>query len=138
MELKKLSDCEVIVFHSVEHEAVPIDDVYQIPSYGGPMQQVFDNSSLELQRVREVYESRGKAIIGRADEIFSEQGLKVETRLVYEHSAISYIRKTVEEEDIDLVIVGSKGVHSLAEEIFVGSLSDRVLRHVSCDVLVIR
>jgi nucleotide-binding universal stress UspA family protein len=138
MELKKLSNCEVIVFHSVEHEALPIDDVYQVPSYGGPIQQVMDNSNLELQRVREVYETRGKTILGRAEEIFSEQGLKVDTRIVYEHSALSYIRKTVAEENIDLVIVGSKGVHSLAEEIFVGSLSDRVLRHVPCDVLVIR
>jgi nucleotide-binding universal stress UspA family protein len=137
MELKKLSDCEVIVFHSIEQEAVP-NGLYMAPMYGGRFQQVFDNSSLELQRIKEVYETKGRTIVDRAEEIFSEQGLKVETRLVYEHSALSYIKKTVKEEDIDLVIIGSKGVHSLAEEIFNGSLSDRVLRHVPCDVLVIR
>ena len=137
MEIKKLSNCEVIVFHSVEHEAIP-QGMFMVPTFGGQVQQVYDNSNPDMQRIREVYESKGNTMLSRAEELFSEQGLKVKTRLIYDFSPLNYIKKTVKEEDIDLVIIGSKGVHSLAEEIFIGSVSDRVLRNVPCDILVIR
>lgn len=44
----------------------------------------------------------------------------------------------VKEESIDLVIIGTKGTHSLLEEVLIGSVAEKVVRHIPCDVLVIR
>lgn len=106
------------------------------PSFGVP--QVYSISNPDIQRIKEVYEKNAQAIINRAEEIFMEQGIEVETRLVYEHDPVSYIKKMVEKEQVDLVIIGSKGTHSLLEEILVGSVADKVLRHIPCDILIVR
>lgn len=135
IELQKAIKSKVILFHSVEHHAEP-SGMYMAPSYGVP--HVYSISSPDLQRIKEVYEKNAQAIIDRAEEIFMEQGLEVETRLVYAHDPVSYIKKMVEKEDIDLVILGSKGNHSLFEEILLGSVADKVLRHIACDILIIR
>jgi nucleotide-binding universal stress UspA family protein len=135
IELQKTIKGKVIVFHSVEHHAEP-GGMYMAPSYGVP--HVYSISSPDLQRIKEVYEKNAQAIIDRAEEIFMEQGLEVETRLVYAHDPVSYIKEMVEKENVDLIIIGSKGTHSLFEEILLGSVADKVLRHVRCDVLVIR
>ena len=135
IELQKATKSKVIIFHSVEHHAEP-SGIYMAPSYG--VTPVYNISNPDIQRIKEVYEQNAQAIIDRAEEIFMEQGIKVETRLVYAHDPVSYIKMMVEKEDIDLVILGSKGNHSLFEEILLGSVADKVLRHVPCDILIIR
>ena len=135
IDIQKLDKSKVIVFHSVEHHAEPTG-MFMAPSYG--ISQVYSISSPDIQRIKEVYEKNAQAIIDKAKELFSEQGLEVETRLVYEHGPVSYIKEMVETENVDLVIIGSKGTHSLLEEILLGSVADKVLRHVPCDILIIR
>jgi nucleotide-binding universal stress UspA family protein len=135
IELQKLYKCKVIVFHAVEHHAVS-GGFSAAPSYSVP--HIYSFSDPDLIRIKEVYESNAKAIIQRAEEIFSEQGLHIETRLSYDNDPVSYIKKMVNEENIDLIILGCKGTHSLLEEVFIGSTADKVLRHVLCDILVVR
>ncbi|XJS10514.1 universal stress protein [Aerococcaceae bacterium WGS1372] len=40
-------------------------------------------------------------------------------------------------ENIDLIILGAKGMSAL-ERFFMGSVSENVIRHAACDVLVVR
>ena len=134
-ELQKLSKSEIIVFHCVEHQAIP-REFYMSPSYSVP--RVYSISDPDLQRIREVYEKNAQAIIDRAEEIFLEFGIEIEKRLIYEHDPVTYINKTVKEESIDLVIIGAKGNHSILEEILIGSVAEKVLRHTPTDVLIIR
>ncbi|MFX1480967.1 MAG: universal stress protein [Promethearchaeota archaeon] len=135
IEIQKSNESKVIVFHSVEHQAVP-SGFFMAPSYSIP--HVYNLSSPDLIRIKEVYEKNAQAIIDRAEEIFLGEGIQVETRLVYEHGPVSYIKKMVKEEGVDLVIIGSKGTHSLLDEIFIGSVAEKVFRHVPCDILIIR
>ncbi|MFW9827886.1 MAG: universal stress protein [Candidatus Thorarchaeota archaeon] len=136
IEFQKIYKSKVTVFHSVEHHAEQAGGMFMAPSFGVP--QVYSISNPDIQRIKEVYEKNAQAIINRAEEIFMEQGIEVETRLVYEHDPVSYIKKMVEKEQVDLVIIGSKGTHSLLEEILVGSVADKVLRHIPCDILIVR
>ncbi|MFX0020088.1 MAG: universal stress protein [Candidatus Hermodarchaeota archaeon] len=135
IELEKLYKTKVIVFHSVEHHVIP-SGIFMAPSYSIP--QVYSISDPEFVRIKEVYEKNAQAIIDKAKEIFMEAGLKVETRLIYENDPVSYIKKMVKEEDVDLVIIGSKGTHSLLNEILLGSVAEKVLRHVPCDIFIVR
>ncbi|MFX1409459.1 MAG: universal stress protein [Promethearchaeota archaeon] len=137
VDIQKLNKSKVIVFHSVEHHAIPITSgMFMAPSYGIP--HIYSISSPDIQRIKEVYEKNAQTMIDKAKEIFMEGGIQVETRLIYEYGPVSYINKIVKEEHIDLVIIGSKGTHSLLEEILLGSVAEKVLRHVPCDILIIR
>ncbi|MFX1532141.1 MAG: universal stress protein [Promethearchaeota archaeon] len=135
IELQKLTESEVIVFHSVEHHSEPTG-MFMAPSYGIP--PIYSISSPDIQRIKEVYEKNAQAILDKAKEIFMEHGIEVETRLVYEYDPVSYIKEIVKNEQVNLVILGTKGTHSLLKEILVGSVADKVLRHVPCDILIIR
>ena len=126
----------MIVFHSIEHHAEHQSGMFMAPSFSVP--HIYSISDPDIQRIKEVYEKNAQAIIDRAEEIFMEEGIQIETRLIYEHGPVSYINKMVKEEHVDLVIIGSKGTHSLLEEILLGSVAEKVLRHVPCDILIIR
>lgn len=123
------------MFHSVEHHPES-SGIYTAPSFGIP--QLYSISNPDIQRIKEVYEKNAQAIIDRVEEIFMEEGIEVEARLVYEFDPVSYIKEKVKTENIDLVIIGSKGTHSLLEEILLGSVAEKVLKHVPCDILIIR
>ena len=132
-----MSESEVIVFHSIEHHATPTG-IFMAPSFGIQNSVIYSNSDPDIKRINEVYEKNAQLILDRAKGMFLEQGIEVETQLVYDSDPVSYIKEVVEKEHIDLVIIGAKGTHSLIKEILIGSVADKVLRHVPCDVLVIK
>jgi nucleotide-binding universal stress UspA family protein len=136
LELQKMSKSEVIVFHSAEHQAMPNTGIFMAPSYSVP--KIYSIADPDIQRIKEVYEKNAQAIIDRAKEIFSEYGIEIKTRLIYDKNPVSYIDEVVKEEGIDLVIIGAKGTHSLLEEVLIGSVAEKVVRHIHCDILVIR
>jgi len=131
-----LSKSEIILFHSVEHHAEPTGGMLPSPLYG--IHHIYSISDPELQRIKLVYEKNAQSIIHKAKEIFREEGIEVDARLVYRNDPVTYIKETVKTENVDLVIIGSKGTHSLLEEILLGSVAEKVLRHVPCDILIIR
>ncbi len=47
------------------------------------------------------------------------------------------ILKTIEEDEIDLVVMGSSGKHALTKFVY-GSVTDKVVRSAKCPVLVIK
>jgi nucleotide-binding universal stress UspA family protein len=49
----------------------------------------------------------------------------------------STILKTAEEEGVDLIVMGSIGMSAI-ERALIGSVSDRVVRHARCPVLLVR
>ncbi len=57
--------------------------------------------------------------------------------LVKEGKTYIEILKTIDEENIDLVIMGSSGRHSTLERIILGSVTERVIRESHVPVLVI-
>jgi nucleotide-binding universal stress UspA family protein len=50
---------------------------------------------------------------------------------------INKIRSTVEEEGVDLVVMGSKGIHGM-DEMLIGSNTEKVVRLASCPVLTVK
>ena len=57
--------------------------------------------------------------------------------LVWDGDAGTSIAEAAEAEEADLVVVGTRG-RSGAERMFLGSVSDHVVRHATCPVLVVR
>jgi len=99
-----------------------------IPSYGGP---VYEPPSLES--VRPVYDdllATRKARVANPRiprvETVEREGVVVEELLAY-----------LDQEKPDLLVMGSRGL-SAGKRLFMGSVSDAVVHHAPCPVLVVR
>ncbi|MDO9044918.1 MAG: universal stress protein [Methanobacteriaceae archaeon] len=65
-----------------------------------------------------------------------QQNVKLTTE-IKEGNPADVILKTIEEDDIDLVVIGSSGKHALTKFVY-GSVTDKVVRSAKCPVLVIK
>ncbi|MGA2991829.1 MAG: universal stress protein [Candidatus Korobacteraceae bacterium] len=92
-------------------------------------------TSVELEAVlddaREHYEQGFRKIRERA-----EAGLDIQTEIAVGHPAEQIVHKA-EIEDIDLIILGRRGVSSFGKWLL-GSISERVLRYADCPVMVVK
>ena len=62
--------------------------------------------------------------------------LTISTRLLHGHPADTIVQ-TAKEEGFDIIVVGSRGL-SGTEELFLGSVSDRVADRATCPVLIVK
>jgi nucleotide-binding universal stress UspA family protein len=80
----------------------------------------------------------GKKVIENTKKIFQEHDvISPDIRLVEKEDPVDYAKRIVEAENIDLVVVGSKG-HSTLEQIFLGSTAEKIGNDVKSDVLFVR
>lgn len=69
-------------------------------------------------------------------EIMSDAGVEVEYVSTIGNPAAE-ILNTAETRDIELIVLGRRGVHTI-ERFLMGSVADRVVQHATCDVLVVK
>ncbi len=129
IEFQKRDGSEVVGFHSVLHH---ISELNMNPFYptGG-------NGAIALT-IHNDYIKQGEDILKELKKLFKESNAKVETRLIFDVPPEDYIKKMVEEEGFDLVILGCKGHHSKLSRVLLGTIPDKVINSVSSDVLVVR
>lgn len=70
------------------------------------------------------------------ESLFRNEKIPVRTRAETGH-AQDVITRVAEEENADLIVVGSRGIGSF-QRLFLGSTSDGVVHHAHCPVLVVR
>lgn len=127
VELHKKWNCKVVVFHSLAHQVIHDMMLISSTKFGS-------YSTLEyINEEKDVYR-----ILRETKKFFDAAGVPVEARLVREYEPDEYIIKSVEDENFDLVVIGVKGVHSMLKEINIGSVTQKVMKHVSCDVLIVK
>ena len=68
--------------------------------------------------------------------LLAADGVKAETVLRTGNPAAEIIA-IAEERGVEVIIVGSHGVHGI-ERFLLGSIAERLVRHATCDVLVVR
>ncbi|MDO5457768.1 MAG: universal stress protein [Atopococcus tabaci] len=67
-----------------------------------------------------------------------DNGVKEVDTIVEYGSPRTLMSKTIPDEyDIDLVIVGATGLNAV-ERMFIGSVSEQIVRQASCDVIIVR
>ena len=74
--------------------------------------------------------------LGPASEIFENAGVTPEVCLLHGRPAEEIIR-IAEKEGADLLVIGSRGLNAL-QELAIGSVSHKVLKHVKCPTLVVK
>ncbi|CDG64570.1 MAG: hypothetical protein PWQ15_1565 [Methanobacterium sp.] len=95
-----------------------------------------------IVKIKEMLKEEGRRSLERISNMITEEEkeLKIEdikvTLKTEEGSPSEAIRKTVEKEDVDLVVMGTSGKHGL-DRFLLGSVTEKVVRSVKCPVLVV-
>lgn len=78
----------------------------------------------------------GRDIINKCSEEAKKSGVNIKTELL-EGDAASIILEMSNREKIDAIFMGSRGLGRF-EELFLGSVSSKVLHHATCPVLLVK
>ena len=123
-----LADGDEIKLISVVDMALPM----AIDLYGGYLPDTSDLEKAARENAVKVVESGAEKVRSFAD----PEKVQISTDVLF-GSPESRIVETAEEWKADLIVVGSHG-YSRWERLLLGSVSDSVVHHAPCSVLVIR
>jgi len=90
----------------------------------------------EVSRVAEVARKAGSSILADGEEKVKAEGVQVEEILI-EGNTVREILRAAREGEFDLIVIGARGISKI-REIFLGSVSDGVIRNAPCPVLVVK
>jgi nucleotide-binding universal stress UspA family protein len=124
----RLGEGDHVKIISVIDMAVPM----AVDIYGGYLPDTTEFEKSARENAGKILESAAAAI----QEYFSEPPLNITTEVLF-GSPESRIVEAADEFHPDLVVVGSHG-YSTWERLLLGSVSDSVVHHVPCSVLVVR
>ncbi|MGB2741669.1 MAG: universal stress protein [Cognaticolwellia sp.] len=122
MQLQKLTNAKVSIIHVVE----PIPEVYYGGIYGVvPNLNPTDSTKLLEEHAKDLLQPLAKRLNVSAQDLHIPVG-----------HVSSEILAFAENENVDLIITGSHGVHGL--QLLLGSTSNAILHGAKCDVLAVR
>ena len=90
----------------------------------------------EVSRTIEVTRKAGINILTEAEQKVKAEDVQVETILKEGH-VVQEIISTAAEGKFDLIVIGARGISKI-RELLLGSVTDGVIHHASCPVLVIK
>jgi nucleotide-binding universal stress UspA family protein len=90
----------------------------------------------ELVRITEAARATGKRILDEGEEKLRPAKVQVGKMLVEGH-AVQEIVRVANEGNYDLIVIGARGISHI-KEILLGSVTDGVIHHARCPVLVIK
>ena len=117
-DLAKLHDAELIVLHGARTSNPAPDMGFALPAV--------DVEGVKAAGEEILHEASGKA---------ESVGLKVRT-VLREGDPADAILDTAEEEGVDLIVVGNRGMRG-AKRFLLGSVPNRVAHHSPCSVLIV-
>lgn len=112
IDIQKDSEGKVIAFHSILHRGSDSD--------------------------YEDIDDHGKKVFTRIEKLFEEANLSIETRLIQDKKPEDYIEHTVENENVNLVVLGYSGKHGIIKRRILGSIPTKVMNNVLCDFLIVK
>jgi nucleotide-binding universal stress UspA family protein len=131
IELQKNWNSKVVMIHSIKHSKnlllPPIGLASGYGSYYINDQEILEESKRESEK-----------LLFSMQELFTKENLPVKTRIILNEHPEDYIKRIVIEEKFDLVVIGTKGIHSRRNQLMIGSVAQKVVKHVACDILIIR
>jgi nucleotide-binding universal stress UspA family protein len=122
---------QVMAFHSLgphAHLIPQMEDTFGAPSWA-------ELSGLE-RKIKKAQEQTGRKLLAEAIRTLKRKEAKVIPHLT-QGNAGEEIIKLAEKNRADLIVVGSRGLTQL-KSVFLGSVSQKVVRYAPCSVLVVR
>jgi len=131
VELQNKWNCKVIMIHSIKHPKRVILSSITLPSGGG-------SYYVSEQELLDDAKEKGEKLLYKMQERFNKENLTIETRLITDEHPEDCIKRIVIEDHFDLVVIGTKGVHSKIKQAIIGSVAQKVVKHTPCDILIVR
>ncbi|MCK9150351.1 universal stress protein [Methanobacterium alcaliphilum] len=90
-----------------------------------------------IVRIKEMLQEEAGKSLETINKIVKESGADIKLSMKTEEgSPAEAVLKTIKDEDIDLVVIGTSGKHGL-DRFLLGSVAEKVVRSSSCPVLVV-
>lgn len=127
VELQKIWNSKILIIHSVKDNRTP--------------KELYANVDVLYRKytiIEDVYIDAGTELLKRTKRMFGKNQDSVEYRLIENETPSTCILRVVKEENIDLVVLGSRGIHSKIKKTFLGTVSTNVAKKVDCDLLIVR
>jgi len=97
---------------------------------------VYVESQKLLNDLLDNYKKESEKVLDKCKQIADKSGVKIET-VMAEGDAASTIVGYANKEGFDVIIIGSRGLGRF-KEMVLGSVSNKVLHHAKCPVLIIK
>ena len=98
--------------------------------------QLYNLENKDKQEIRKVFKKQGEEILQDGLEVFKGCSGKIESLLLNGDPAQEIISLS-QTGDYDLIIMGSRGLNAFSR-LMIGSVSNKVLNHVSISVLIVK
>lgn len=119
IEVAKRNNAKLIIAHVIDTRAIQTPTGFE------------GNFTDEIVR-------QTKTLMADYENIARSSGLEnVATHVEYGSPKVMIARDLPEEHNIDLIMIGATGLNAV-ERLFIGSVSEYVIRNAPCDVLVVR
>lgn len=123
---------EVVVIHVLDHTGL-----FDFSAGSSTYPMMGNPAGLELdQQFLETLYANAEEKCGKFLEPYEKEGVKIIKKIKI-GSAFHYITEEINEEDTNLVIMGSKGASGF-EEVLIGSNTEKIVRHAKCPVLTVK
>jgi nucleotide-binding universal stress UspA family protein len=97
---------------------------------------VYVESQKLLNDLLAKYRAESEKVLDKCEQIAEKSGVKIET-VIAEGDAASNIVGYANKEGFNLIIIGSRGLGRF-KEMVLGSVSNKVLHHAKCPVLIVK
>jgi nucleotide-binding universal stress UspA family protein len=115
--------------------SLTIVHVYSIPSfaYGGPGPMPL----VDFKALEDSAKAKAREILNKGKEVCSQEGVQAKAELLEATSVVQAIVELAAKENVDLIVMGTRGMTGF-KKLLLGSVSDGVVTHAQCSVLVVR
>ena len=90
-----------------------------------------------LQEARDLVQEESEKLLATNAKRLRKAGWKVTSEVRDGHPAAEIV-DAAKEQDADLIVMGCHGLNGIMDRVFLGSVSDTVLKHAHCSVLVVK
>ena len=93
-------------------------------------------SSVEISKMTETAKKVGQRILEDGEQKAKAENVPIE-KILEEGHVVQEIIRVAKEKNCDLIVIGARGVSHI-RELLLGSVTDGVIHHASCPVLVVK
>jgi nucleotide-binding universal stress UspA family protein len=133
VEIAKKFGSEITLIHaySVSVQPIMIPEPTAMSTPGIPVL-----TASEVTRVADAARKAGNNILQDGEAKVKAEGVEVE-KLLLEGHAVQEIVRVAKEGNFDLIVIGARGLSKI-KVILLGSVSDAVIHHATCPVLIVK
>jgi|AntDeeMinimDraft_5_1070356.scaffolds.fasta_scaffold23060_2 nucleotide-binding universal stress UspA family protein len=129
VEFAQCLDFEVTIITILDTSTIELSE---LQSY-----RTVDSLEKLMEKNEKELELKGKKILEEAASFFEENNINVKKTIEYDDDPAGKICNYAEENDFEMIVLADKGLGAV-KRFFLGSISDKVVRHANTSVLVVK